>query len=180
MDRILDAGFKQPAAENVLIQSRSARAGTPAFDCRDRGRRRTPLEGGGRPNVRSPLAPATPPRSRRTATRRSSSSRSAATRTRPSTRSTPVLDGVAAAQTAHPGFIDRRVRRRERGEGRRDRVRRRPRQGGNALAPDHADRPRHRVRRARGGGDPAPARADRGLRDVRAGRAAEPRPAGRA
>ena len=32
MDRILEAGFKQPAAENVLIQSRSARVGTAAFD----------------------------------------------------------------------------------------------------------------------------------------------------
>src|SRR5947209_1298571 len=32
MDRILDAGFKVPASESVLIQSRSARAGTPAFD----------------------------------------------------------------------------------------------------------------------------------------------------
>jgi uncharacterized membrane protein YdfJ with MMPL/SSD domain len=32
MDKILDAGFKQPAAESVLIQSRSPRAGTPAFD----------------------------------------------------------------------------------------------------------------------------------------------------
>src|SRR5438034_60367 len=32
MDKILDAGFKQPAAESVLIQSRSLRAGTPAFD----------------------------------------------------------------------------------------------------------------------------------------------------
>jgi RND superfamily putative drug exporter len=32
MDRILDDGFKQPADENVLIRSRSARAGTPAFD----------------------------------------------------------------------------------------------------------------------------------------------------
>jgi uncharacterized membrane protein YdfJ with MMPL/SSD domain len=31
MDRILDAGFRQPAGESVLIQSRSARAGTPAF-----------------------------------------------------------------------------------------------------------------------------------------------------
>ena len=31
----------------------------------------------------------------------------------------PVLDAVAAAQRAHPGFIDRRVRRRKRGEGRR-------------------------------------------------------------
>jgi hypothetical protein len=32
MDRILEAGFKQPAAENILIQSRSARVGTAAFD----------------------------------------------------------------------------------------------------------------------------------------------------
>jgi uncharacterized membrane protein YdfJ with MMPL/SSD domain len=32
MDRILDDGFKQPAAENVVIQSRSLRAGDPAFD----------------------------------------------------------------------------------------------------------------------------------------------------
>src|SRR5947208_2233884 len=32
MDRILDAGFKVPASESVLIQSRSARAGGPAFD----------------------------------------------------------------------------------------------------------------------------------------------------
>src|SRR4051812_9833113 len=31
MDRILDAGFKQPAGESVLIQSRSRRAGDPAF-----------------------------------------------------------------------------------------------------------------------------------------------------
>src|SRR5439155_9842951 len=32
MDRILDAGFKQPAGESVLTQSRAQRAGTPAFD----------------------------------------------------------------------------------------------------------------------------------------------------
>src|SRR5205085_11014794 len=32
MDRILDAGFKLPASESVLIQSRSAGAGAPAFD----------------------------------------------------------------------------------------------------------------------------------------------------
>src|SRR6266487_4635031 len=32
MDRILNAGFKLPANESVLIQSSSARAGTPAFD----------------------------------------------------------------------------------------------------------------------------------------------------
>src|SRR4051794_30505175 len=32
MDRILEAGFKLPASESVLIQSRSARAGAPAFE----------------------------------------------------------------------------------------------------------------------------------------------------
>src|SRR6476619_471856 len=32
MNRILDAGFKQPASEQVLIHSRTARAGTPDFD----------------------------------------------------------------------------------------------------------------------------------------------------
>jgi RND superfamily putative drug exporter len=32
MDRILEAGFKQPASEQVLIQSRSARVGMEAFD----------------------------------------------------------------------------------------------------------------------------------------------------
>jgi uncharacterized membrane protein YdfJ with MMPL/SSD domain len=31
MDKILDAGFKQPAGESVLIQNRSLLAGTPAF-----------------------------------------------------------------------------------------------------------------------------------------------------
>jgi uncharacterized membrane protein YdfJ with MMPL/SSD domain len=31
MDRILNDGFKQPAGENVVIQSRTARAGEPAF-----------------------------------------------------------------------------------------------------------------------------------------------------
>ena len=32
MNEILEAGFEQPAAENVLIQSRTLRVGTPAFD----------------------------------------------------------------------------------------------------------------------------------------------------
>src|SRR5947208_10330459 len=32
MNKILDAGFKQPAGESVLVQSSSVRTGTPAFD----------------------------------------------------------------------------------------------------------------------------------------------------
>ena len=74
--------------------------------------------------------------------------------------------------TRPSGLRHRRVRRRERAEGRRDGVRRRPRQGRDALASDHADHPRAHVRRARGGRHSAAARADRRLRDVRADRAA--------
>ena len=39
MDKILDAGFKQPAGESVLIQSRSLQAGTPASNARSRAGR---------------------------------------------------------------------------------------------------------------------------------------------
>ena len=59
MDRILDAGFKQPAGESVLIQSRSLR---PAPRLR-RGRAATSSPASRAvpvvQNVRSPLAPAT-------------------------------------------------------------------------------------------------------------------------
>src|SRR5438034_11059484 len=58
MDRILDAGFKVPASESVLIQSPSARAGTPAFDAavKDVVARLAALPAV--KNVRSPLDPA--------------------------------------------------------------------------------------------------------------------------
>ena len=49
MDRILEAGFKQPASENVLIQSRIATCRHGRLRCGDRGRCRARLEGGGRP-----------------------------------------------------------------------------------------------------------------------------------
>ena len=104
MDRILEAGFKQPAAEHVLIQSPSARAGTPAFgaavadvvaglsklaDVRD---------------VRSPLMPGN-------ADRISKDGRSAlvefkirGAKDEAVDKIDPVLDAVAAAQRAHPDF----------------------------------------------------------------------------
>jgi RND superfamily putative drug exporter len=57
MDRILHAEFKRPAAENVLIQSRTATAGTPAFDAAVKDVvARVSREADVR-NVRSPLAP---------------------------------------------------------------------------------------------------------------------------
>ena len=81
MDRILDAGFKQPAGESVLVQSRLASRDRSGVQSRHSGRRRARLEGGRRPQ--RPLAArfceCRPDRGR-TGTRRSSSSRSAATR----------------------------------------------------------------------------------------------------
>ena len=89
MDRILHEGFKRPAAENVLIQSTTATAGTPAFngavnDVVARVSREADVR-----NVRSPLAPAIRTRSRRIGTRPSSASTSAVRSTRRRTRSTP-------------------------------------------------------------------------------------------
>ena len=88
MDRILDAGFKQPAHEAVLIQSSKLAPGRPGLPRRDRGRRRRHLRSRRRPA--RPLAARSRPtgvRSRRIGTRHSSSSTSAATRTSQSTRS---------------------------------------------------------------------------------------------
>src|SRR3954454_14229251 len=58
MDRILDAGFKLPAHESVLIQSRSLRAGTPAFDAAVKDVVRRLGKVAAVKNVRSPLDPA--------------------------------------------------------------------------------------------------------------------------
>ena len=174
MDRILDAGFKQPAGESVLIQSHSLRASDPAFraaieDVVARVSREPDVR-----NVRSPFASAN-------AGRIAADGRSALVefeirgdKTKAVDKVGPVLASVADAQRAHPRLLHRRVRGRERGQGGRDRVRRRSRQGGHAVAPDHARDPGSHLRGAGGGGHSAAACADRRLRDVRAGRAAEP------
>ena len=57
MDRILDAGFKQPAGESVLIQSSSARVGDPAFTAAIRDVVARVSAVAAVENVRSPLAP---------------------------------------------------------------------------------------------------------------------------
>src|SRR5688572_22408926 len=58
MDRILDAGFKQPAGESVLIESGSLRTSDPAFEAAiaDVVARVSALDAV--ENVRSPLDPA--------------------------------------------------------------------------------------------------------------------------
>jgi RND superfamily putative drug exporter len=98
MDRILDEGFKQPAGENVLIQSRTHRAGDPAFKAAIadvvarvsrfadvRNVRRGEIAKDGRAvlvefDIRGDKDKAVD-------------------------KIGPVLDSVAAAQRAHPGFV---------------------------------------------------------------------------
>jgi len=105
MDRILHADFKRPAAENVLIQSRTATAGTPAFDAavKDvvaRVSRQPDVR-----NVRSPLA-------RGNGDQVSKDGHSALVEfdIRGEIDKAPdkvgsVVDAVDAAQAAHPGFF---------------------------------------------------------------------------
>ena len=105
MDRILHDGFKRPAAENVLIQSRSATADTPAFDATVKDVvARVSREADVR-NVRSPLAPGN-------ADRISKDRHSALVGfdirgeiDKAPDKVGPVVDAVAAAQAAHPGFF---------------------------------------------------------------------------
>jgi RND superfamily putative drug exporter len=98
MDKILNDGFKQPAAENVLVQSRADRAGDPAFTAAVadvvarvsntgavKNVRRGPISGNGHAalvafDVRGEKSKAPD-------------------------KIAPVLDAVAAAQHAHPGFV---------------------------------------------------------------------------
>ncbi len=105
MDRILDAGFKLPASESVLIQSRSTRAGTPAFDAavKDVVARLATVPAV--QNVRSPLDPGN--------AGQIAKGRQAALvefdirgdSTKAMDKLGPILKSVADAQRAHPGFF---------------------------------------------------------------------------
>jgi uncharacterized membrane protein YdfJ with MMPL/SSD domain len=97
MQKILDAGFKRPAGENVLIQSRSARVGDPAFtkaigDVVARVSKIAAVQNVRRGDISS---------DRRSALVlfdvRGDSDKAA-------DRIQPVVDSVAAAERAHPGF----------------------------------------------------------------------------
>jgi len=98
MNRILDAGFKQPAGESVLIQSRTIRAGSPAFDAAVR-------------DVVARVSKAQAVRNVRTG-EVSKDGRSALVefdisgdKTTAGDRIDPALKTVAAAQKAHPAFF---------------------------------------------------------------------------
>jgi RND superfamily putative drug exporter len=97
MDRILDDGFKQPADESVLIRSRSARAGTPAFAAAV-----TDVV------ARVSRVPAVQDVQRGAAAKDGHAALVGFTikgdKDKAADHVQPVLDAVAAAQAAHPGF----------------------------------------------------------------------------
>jgi RND superfamily putative drug exporter len=105
MDKILDAGFKQPAAESVLVQSTTLSATDPAFTAavEDVVARISTLDAV--QNVRSPVDPAN-------AGQISPDGRSAlvefeirGAKADAAEKITPVLAQVDAAQDAHPQFF---------------------------------------------------------------------------
>src|SRR5262245_44889600 len=104
MDRILEAGFTQPASENVLIQSRSQRVGTAAFDAAIADAVARVSKVAAVRDVRSPLEAANAgqiSKDRRAVlvefTIRGEKEKAV-------DKIGPVLDAVAAAQRAHPAL----------------------------------------------------------------------------
>ena len=108
MDRILDAGFKRPADESVLIQSRSLSDGRPRPSRRRRGRRRRHREArrraerplAARPGQRGPDRTGRPRRARRVRDPRRSKTRRSTRSTRSSTRSPPRSMPIRSSSSA--------------------------------------------------------------------------------
>jgi RND superfamily putative drug exporter len=105
MDRILDAGFKQPAGETVLIQSGSHRVGDPAFTAAIEDVVARVSKVAAVQKVRSPLEPEN--------AGQIAESKNAALveldirgpKDEAGDKIDPVLDAVEDAQGAHPGFF---------------------------------------------------------------------------
>ena len=104
MDRILEAGFKQPASEQILIQSGSARVGTAAFDAviADVVARISAIEDVR--NVRSPLAAGNGGLTSKDAHSALVQFDVRGEKDEAADKITPMLEAVAAAQRVHPSF----------------------------------------------------------------------------
>ncbi|HEY6031842.1 MAG TPA: MMPL family transporter [Gaiellaceae bacterium] len=105
MDKILNDGFKQPAGESVLIQSRSLRPSDPAFtaaieDVVARVSKHADVQ-----NVRSPLAPGNAGQIAENGHAALVEFEIRGDRVKAVDKIAPVIDDVAAAQAAHPGFF---------------------------------------------------------------------------
>ena len=166
-DTILYKDFKQPAGEEVLIQSRSltraTRRSRAAVDAVIAGVSKLDAVA----KVKSPFAPGTAASSPPTSTRRSCGWRSAGRSEDAADKIDPVVARVAEVQKAHPDFYVGSF-----GESTNKAL--------NASFADDlktsravldaadADHPADRVRRARRRRHPAAARTDGGARDARA------------
>jgi uncharacterized membrane protein YdfJ with MMPL/SSD domain len=105
MDRILDAGFKLPADESVLIQSGSVRAGAPAFDSAVEDVLARVSKQAAVQNVRSPLGPANAGQIAKGGHAALIEFEIRGEKKNAGDKLGPVLTSVADAQRAHPGFF---------------------------------------------------------------------------
>jgi RND superfamily putative drug exporter len=105
MDRILDAGFKQPAGESVLIQSRSVRAGAPVFDSAVEDVVARVSKVAAVQNVRSPLDPGRAGQIAKDGHAALVEFEIRGDKAKAGDKIGPVLNSVADAQRAHPGFF---------------------------------------------------------------------------
>src|SRR5438552_4359536 len=105
MDRILEAGFKLPADESVLIQSRSVRAGAPAFDAAVADVLARVSKQAAVQNVHSPLDPANAGQIAKGGRAALVEFEIRGEKKKAGDKLSPVLKSVADAQRAHPGFF---------------------------------------------------------------------------
>src|SRR5205809_930466 len=105
MDRILDAGFKLPADESVLIQSGSVRAGAPAFDSAVADVVARVSKVAAVQNVRSPLDPGNAGQIAKGGRAALVEFEIRGEKNTAGDKLGPVLKSVADAQRAHPGFF---------------------------------------------------------------------------
>jgi RND superfamily putative drug exporter len=105
MDRILDAGFKQPAGESVLIQSRSLSTSDPAFRAAVADVVRRVSASAVVQNVQSPFASAPPGRISKDGRAALVEFEIRGDKDKAVDKVAPVLESVAAAQRAHPAFF---------------------------------------------------------------------------
>ncbi|HEU4948759.1 MAG TPA: MMPL family transporter [Kribbella sp.] len=104
MDKILDEGFQQPAAENVLIQSRSLRTSDPAFEAAIADVVSSVSKLDAVANVRSPLAAGNAVQIAKDGHTALVTFEIRGAKDEAVDKIDPVLDSVAAAQRAHPDF----------------------------------------------------------------------------
>src|SRR5213595_383814 len=105
MDRVLDAGFKVPASESVLIQSRSLRVGALAFDAAVKDVVTRLEKVAAVQNVRSPLAPGNAGQVAKSGHAALVEFEIRGDKKDAGDKLGPVLENVADAQRAHSGFF---------------------------------------------------------------------------